>query len=263
MPELKISPHLRISYFEHNPSGSRPVLLLHGLGVNGSSWQLQVPALLECDFRVIAPDMRGFGKSTYPGGPVTIQVLSKDMVTLIDFLDISQVDLVGISMGGTIALQLALDHPELVRKLILVNTFAHLRPDKLRGWIYFAVRFGLVQLLGFNAQAKVVANHLFPRPDQEELRQIMISQIMQANPKCYRATMWALWNFDVLSRLDKIVPSTLVVTGDSDTTVPVKTQKQLAAKIKHARQAFIPDAGHALIVEKPDEFNRIMIQFLE
>lgn len=262
MPILNISPQLGIHYFDDNPSGNRSVLLLHGLGVNGSSWQLQVPALVERNFRAIAPDLRGFGESTYPGGPMTVQVMSEDMITLIETLQVNSIDLVGISMGGTIALQFALDHPNLVRKLILVNTFAQLRPDSLSGWVYFATRLGLIQLLGLHAQAKIVAKRLFPRPDQEAIRQIFISQITQANPKGYRAAMWALWNFNVLARLDSLDLPTLVITGDSDTTVPFKNQKQLSEKIKHAQQVIIAGAGHAVTVEKPDEFNQVMMQFL-
>ena len=154
---------MSIYYLENNPSGRQPVILLHGLGVNGSSWQLQIPSLVDAGFRVISPDVRGFGKSTYPGGKTSIHTMSEDIVKLLASLQIGQSDVVGISMGGTIALQLAIDHPELVRKLVLVNTFAHLRPDSLSGWFYFATRLGLIQLLGLRAQAQVGIQTFIPK----------------------------------------------------------------------------------------------------
>lgn len=262
MPILKISSQLSIHYLDNNPSAKRTVLLFHGLGVNGSSWQLQIPPLLECNYRAISPDFRAFGDSTYPGGKTTVPAMSEDMVALLNYLQVYTVDLIGISMGGAIALQLALDHPELVRKLILVNTFAFLRPDSLSGWVYFATRFGLVQLLGLHAQAKLVSKRLFSKPEQEIFRKVMISQVMQADPQGYRAAMRALWNFDVRDRLATINIPTLVITGDSDTTVPFRLQHQLVEKIPNSRQVMIPDAGHAVTIEKPDEFNQAMMQFL-
>ena len=262
MPNFKISPQLSIHYIENNPSGQRPVILLHGLGANGSSWQLQVPALVDVGFRVIAPDARGFGQSTYPDGKTSIHEMAEDMVTLLGSLQIGQTDVVGISMGGTIALQLALDHPELVRKLVLVNTFAHLRPDSLSGWFYFALRLGLIQILGLRAQAQVVSKRLFPKPEQEELRQLLIIQIMQADPQGYRAAMRALWSFNVTDRLGSLNIPTLVITGDADTTVPLRVQRRLAESIPNARQVLIPQAGHAVTVEKPTEFNRALMLFL-
>ena len=238
------------------------MILLHGLGVNGSSWQLQIPALVEADFRVVAPDTRGFGLSTYPGGKTTIQTMAEDLVELMDSLRIEKPDVVGISMGGTIALQFAIDHPELIRKLVLVNTFAHLRPYSLSAWFYFAVRLVLIQILGLRAQAQAVSKRLFPRPDQEELRQLLVFQIMQADPNGYRAAMLALWSFNVTNRLKSIATPTLVITGDSDTTVPMGVQQQLAERIPNAQQVFIRQAGHAVTVEKPTEFNQALMLFL-
>jgi pimeloyl-ACP methyl ester carboxylesterase len=262
MPNFIISPQLSIYYVENNPSGRRPVILLHGLGVNGSSWQLQIPSLVDVGFRVISPDVRGFGESTYPGGKTSIHTMSEDIVKLLASLQIGQSDVVGISMGGTIALQLAIDHPELVRKLVLVNTFAHLRPDSLSGWFYFATRLGLIQLLGLRAQAQVVSRRLFPMPEQEELRQLLITQIMQADPRGYRAAMRALWDFNVTNRLGSLNIPTLIITGDADTTVPLRIQQHLSEGIPNARQVFIHQAGHAVTVEQPTEFNQALLQFL-
>ncbi len=169
MPEIELSPGLKIHYLDLNPQAGRVILLLHGLGADGSSWQLQFPLLETLGYRILAPDARGFGKSTYPpDSPASIQAAAHDFVLLVERLGISQLDLVGISMGGTQALAFVLECPQLVRRLVLVNTFAHLRPHGLSEWFYYAVRFLLVHTLGLEVQARQVARRIFPRPDQAD-----------------------------------------------------------------------------------------------
>jgi 3-oxoadipate enol-lactonase len=262
MPLFHLSSRLHIHFEEVNPQGSPTVLLLHGLGATGESWSLQSPALSAAGYRLLIPDIRSFGQSGYPGGRIRISDLAQDMVELLRFTSIDQTHVVGISMGGTIALQLALDFPELVDKLVLVNTFSHLRPEKPGVWAYFLLRFLLVHTTGLATQAKAVAKRVFPRPDQEELRRILYNQIMQAHPDGYRATMRALALFDVRHRLAEISALVLVITGSLDTTVPPVSQFEMASKISTARQVVISGAGHAVSVDCPEEFNRALIEFL-
>jgi 3-oxoadipate enol-lactonase len=262
MPFLGLAPRLSIHYEDHNPQGSPAVLLLHGLGVTGSSWQLQIPCLVAAGFRVIAPDARGFGQSTYPGGGISIAGLADDIAALLEATGVSPAHVVGISMGGTLALQLALDRPELVRRLVLVNTFARLRPRKPGVWLYLALRLVLVHTLGLEPQARAVARRIFPSPAQEQLRRTMIAQIMQADPRGYRASMRALARFDVQKRLGEIHIPTLVVTADGDTTILPENQRPLAEMIPGARQVIIPGARHAVIVDQPEAFNRELLNFL-
>jgi len=262
MPFLALAPRLTLHYLDYNPTGSPTALLLHGLGANGESWILQVPEFINWNFRVLAPDTRGFGKSSYPGGSVRIADLSGDVVALLHHLKVETTYTIGISMGGTLALQIALEYPQLVKKLVLVNTFASLRPDRLSVWFYFALRFIMVHTVGLPAQAKAVSERIFPAPDQTPLRMVLQQQICQASPEGYRAAMRALGLFNISSRLGEIHCPTLVVTGENDSTVPPKNQAVLVKHISSARQIVIPGAGHAVSVEKPELFNRILIDFL-
>lgn len=262
MPTIEISQRLRLHYLDYQPDSKPAVLLLHGLGVTGNSWQLQFPPLLGAGFRVIAPDARGFGTSTYPGGSTSIAEMAGDIIALLERLQTGPVHVAGISMGGTHALQLVLDAPQLVRKLVLVNTFARLRPEKINGYFYFLRRFILVYFLNMRAQSRLVAQHLFPDPAQEELRQQLIEQILQADPKGYRGAMRALGAFNVESRLGEIRAPTLVITGERDTTVPPHFQRSLAEGIPNARRVIIPGAGHAVIADQPAIFNETLLEFL-
>ncbi len=261
MPTLSLSPSLTLHYLDIHPQGVPPVLLIHGLGATGISWEMQFPPLQAAGYRVLAPDMRGFGQSTYPG-QMSIALMAADCAALLQSLTDRPAHVAGISMGGTIAQQLALDFPDLVDRLVLVNTFAQLKPKSLGVRLYFMLRMVLVHTLGLETQGKAVAQRIFPHPDQGQLRQQLVDQIVQANPRAYRAAMRALVRFDVVSRLNEIRSPTLVVTGEEDTTVPPENQRQLVEGIPKARQITFPGAGHAVIAEQPEAFNAALLGFL-
>ncbi len=250
-----------IHYLDPAPQNPHPVLLLHGLGSSAASWQAQLSALAQAGFRPIAVDLPGFGRTPYHGQWSPWHA-AQETLALLKTLHAVPVHVVGISMGGTIALAAGLDFPEQVRSLTLVNTFAALRPDGLRGWVYFAFRMFLVHTVGLEAQAKRVVWHIFPKPEQEALRQELFAEIMQADPRAYRTAMRALARFNVTTHLQEIRCPTLVVTGAEDTTIPPKTQTMLAQGIPQARQVVIPDAGHAVIADNPKAFNQALLAFL-
>ena len=249
-------------YLDPNPSGAPGVLFLHGLGANGSSWTLQFAPLIEAGFRPLAPDAPGFGESCYDGRGWNFRRIAADLAALLNDLGTAPAHIVGISMGGVIALQFALDYPELVKKLVLVNTFAVLRPAHWSGYFYFFQRFLLVNTLGLPAQARVVAQRIFPAPDQEPLRQLLVEQITRADPRAYRAAMLNLGLFNAVNRLGEIKTPTLVVTGQYDTTVDPQRQKTLVDGIAGARQLTIPGAGHAVSIDQPELFNTALKEFL-
>ena len=250
-----------LHYLDLNTSGHTAAVLLHGLGASGSSWRLQFPAFEKAGYKLIVPDLRGFGQSPYPGH-TTIAEMAGDVLQLLDHLQIEKAHVVGISLGGTVALQFALDAPDRVHKLVLVNTFAHLRPKNLGVWGYMLWRLFLVHTIGMETQGKVVAQRIFPHPGQEVFRQELMEQIQQADPRGYRATMRALGQFNVNARLGEIHCPTLILTSEHDTTVPAETQRALAGGITGARQILFPEGGHALSVDQAEGFNTTVLRFL-
>jgi 3-oxoadipate enol-lactonase len=251
-----------LHYLDPNPTGNPSVLLLHGLGADASSWALQIPSLKGAGFRPIAVDIPGFGQSPYDGRGWSIPRVARDVAGLITELHTGPAHVLGLSMGGTVAQQFAMDTPDLTCKLVLVSTFPALRPDNFNGWIYFIQRFLLVSTLGLPAQARVVAQRVFPEPGHEQLRNILVESISRADPRAYRKAMTSLGLFNSVKRLGEIKASTLVVTGEDDTTVIPARQRVLAEGIRSARQVIIPHAGHAVPVDQPDRFNRELLAFL-
>jgi pimeloyl-ACP methyl ester carboxylesterase len=243
-----------LHYLDPNPTGHPAILLLHGLGADGTSWTLQLPALTRAGFRPIATDTPGFGHSPYDGRGWSIHRMAADMAGLLEELQTGPAHVVGLSMGGTIAQQLALDYPHLTRKLVLVSTFAVLRPDTLSGWLYFMQRFILVNTLGLPAQARVVAQRIFPGPSYGKLREMLVETISRADPRAYRKAMASLGLFNSVKRLG--------VTGADDTTMTPARQQLLVEGIPAARQVIVPDAGHAVPVDQAEWFNQELLAFL-
>jgi pimeloyl-ACP methyl ester carboxylesterase len=261
MPTLNLSPRLTLHYLDINPEAKNTVLLLHGLGADGTSWRLQSGVLASAGFRVLAPDMRGFGRSTYPGSS-DLAAMAADVAALVAALNCGPVAVAGISMGGTVALHLALDHSALIQRLVLVNTCDRLRPTHFLGWLDYGLRYLCLSLMGMQAQASLVARHTFPHPHQDELRQLLIEQVVQSNWYGYMAALRALGCFNIRPRVGDIRVPTLVVTGMQDTTIPPEDQAALVTGIAGAQHVTIAEGGHGVTIDSYLQFNRILLDYL-
>ena len=231
-------------FIDNNPSGT-PVVFLHGLGSNSRAWSLQLPDFMDAGFRVLAPDFPGFGCSAAPNGHAGIPQFSQRLSQWFQEIGLESAAIVGLSLGGVVALQFALDYPELVTKLVLVSAFARFEPSRAGTWLYMLRRFLTFEISGLQAQSDTVARYIFPDPGDELLRIELRRQIAVSDPSTYRALMRSLARFNVLHRLQEIDVPVLVVSGALDRTVPLIAQTRLTAGIKKARHVVIPNAGHA------------------
>jgi 3-oxoadipate enol-lactonase len=254
-------PVTSIYYLDPNPAGHPVVILLHGLGAEASSWGYQLDSLVEAGMRPLAIDIPGFGKSKFKGTSWSFSGLSQLVFSFLEHLSIIKPVVVGISMGGILALQFTLDYPKDIDKLVLVNSFATLRPNTINGWLYMLKRYIKASLRGSISQADMVAQRIFPRPEQYMQRKILIEEIQQADPQVYKAAMRALGFFDARRRLIEINLPTLIISGKNDTTVPLENQAQLL-KISGAKRIIIPDGGHAIIADQPERFNHALLDFI-
>jgi pimeloyl-ACP methyl ester carboxylesterase len=239
-----------------------PVIFLHGLGSCGEDWVLQAPAFAAA-YRVISPDLRGHGRSGKPAGPYSIALFASDVAALLDALSIDRAHVVGLSLGGLVAQQLAMDWPDRVLSLTLTNTFARLLSANLTELVRL-LRRGLISLvLPLERSAQHVADRLFPYPHQAELRRLTARRIAGNDRAAYRATIAAIRRFDSRRDLRRIRASTLVVTGDRDDTVPRARQGELARSIHAARWEIVRDSGHATPIDQPDAYNELVAGFLK
>jgi len=250
---------INIHYLDPNPENAIPVVFLHGLGSDANSWVMQAPALAAAGFRPILLDLPGFGRSVFSGQRWSIVVAAHEIVKTLPF---DSFVMVGLSLGGVVAQEIALTYPEKVTHLILINTFAALRPTRLDEISYFAKRFLIAAITSPERQADLVAKRVFPGDDQVQLRGMLVEQIMQADPKVYRAAMRQCVLVDYRRRLHSLKIPSLIITGDSDSTVSPAIQTQLARSIPKSKQVFITGGNHGMIVTHADEVNRAMLEFL-
>ena len=237
-----------------------PIVFLHGLGSSGRDWEPQVTAF-SGRYQVITVDMRGHGQSDKPPGPYSIAGFAADAAGLMDALALGPAHVVGISMGGMIALQLALDAPERVRSLAAVNCGGELVlrtfRERREGWM----RFLVARLLGMRRMGEVLSERLFPNEDQAALRTLFVERWAENDQRAYMASMRALVGWSVMERLGEIRCPTLVVASDQDYS-PVADKEAVVARIPHAELAVIPDARHAVPFAQPEKFNAVLAAFL-
>jgi pimeloyl-ACP methyl ester carboxylesterase len=237
------------------------VLLLHGLGSCGEDWMLQRPALLP-HFTVLAPDLRGQGASPMPVGWPTIEDLAGDVLLLLDRLEIQWAHVVGLSLGGAVALQLAADEPSRVRSLVAVNTFARLRAT--RGSLRRGIERTWLAATGrMDELGRRVAEGLFPDDGQQAFRAAAAARLAGNRPLTYIRLLAAVSRFDLRSRLGDIRAPTLVVAGEGDTTVPFSCKLELAANIPGARLVRFAGSRHVTPLDRAGPFTARLLEFLE
>ncbi|MBI3763212.1 MAG: alpha/beta fold hydrolase [Chloroflexi bacterium] len=242
-------------------SRNSAIVLLHGLGSSGDDWPLQLMAFAP-QHRVIAVDARGHGRSDKPRGGYSVAQMADDLAELLAQLGEPPAHLVGLSLGGCAALQMAISQPARVRSLVLVNTFARLRPAGWRGALRFARRLWLLAFAPMRVTAEFIARGLFPKPEQHLFYKACVARLA-ANPKrSYFNAIRALVTFDAASRLREIACPTLVVAGERDATIPLSVKERLARGIPGAQLIIIPDSGHATPYDQAARFNRIVLEFV-
>jgi pimeloyl-ACP methyl ester carboxylesterase len=237
-----------------------PLLLLHGHGGSCRSWHHQVPDFSK-SYRVICLDLRGFGESAKPPGSYSAELLAKDAAEVIRQVAGGPAHVLGHSMGGGIALQLALDAPELVRSLCIVNSQAHFVPEG------FVVRFvmwasrWIPRLLGFKAHGKSVAAAYLPDSKFAAERERFIEHWTKNDLQGYLAAARGLDTFDIRSRLGEINAPTLVVGSEQD-ILPMEAKQDLVARLKNARLVVVKDSRHLVTLDQPEMLNRTVLEFL-
>jgi 3-oxoadipate enol-lactonase len=240
-------------------AGAGVVVLLHGLGSSGTDWEPQIAALTP-HYRVVTVDAPGHGRSA--PAMTSVAAMADAVAAALSTIDTRPAHVVGLSLGGCVAQALALGTPDRVRSLVLVNTFARVRPAGARASLRMLARLALLSGAPMTTVARYVAHDLFPDPLQKRLREEAALRIARTSRRGYLSGIAALTRFDSRPRLHEIRCPTLVVAGDGDRVVGLTAKETLTKAIPGARLVVLPGSGHVSNWDQPEAFNRILLDFL-
>ncbi len=247
-------------YYEVHGAGE-PVLLLHGLGSSTEDWEPEV-ARLAGNWRVITCDTRGHGRSSKPRGHYTLLQFAADTAGLLDHLACGPAHVVGLSMGGCIAFQLAVDRPDLVRSLVIVNSGPEMILRTWRERLAIRMRDVIVRFSGMRKMGEVLAPRLLPGDRHAELQRRFVERWARNDGRAYLASLHAMIGWSVAARLGEIRCPTLIVASEFDYT-PTSAKEAYLPRIAGAQLAVIPNAHHAVPIEDPDALNNVLERFLD
>ena len=255
----------RIRYVDGGGHGV-PVIFLHGLGASMYAWRKNLAAVSAAGFRVIAYDNRGFGLSDKPAGPYDNASLAGLTIGLMDSLRLPEAVLIGHSMGGAIAAEVAIDYPTRVRGLVLIGS-AGLGAREAA--LLRVARWPLVGplVLAFRGRRLTARILKSTYADPTRVTEADVDQYYApvAEPQYARALRGVLRQFRVdglAGRLNRVAAPTLVLWGEQDRIVPVGLGRVMATEIPRSAFLTVQRAGHSVQEEAPDEVNRLVIKFL-
>ncbi|MGH7932383.1 MAG: alpha/beta fold hydrolase [Candidatus Binataceae bacterium] len=265
MPEMLIG-DVNLHYEIHG-SGD-PLLMIMGLGSSSASWHPQLIADLARDFRVIVYDNRGTGQSDKPDIPYSLQMFMNDAAGLLDALKIERVHAFGVSMGGMIAQEFALNHGARLKTLTLGCTTAGGKhavappPESMK--LLSAPRDGLSDADLIRRSWQLGYTQAYMHNHRDELEASIPRILAHPTPAfAYKRHLEATYTLKTYDRLPRITTPTLVITGVQDALIPARNAEIIAERIPGAKLHLIADAGHAFFNQARAEFLEVFVPFVE
>ena len=248
---------LKIHYELSGDSG--PVLVMgNGLGSNLRMWDKVLPRCEE-QHRVLRYDMRGHGGSSVPAGPYTLDQLGYDVLSLLDFLGMDRVNVCGLSMGGQVAMWLAIHAPQRLNRIVLANTGARILTAEM-----WDRRIAAVQQNGMSELAGATLERWFtPQYRAQHLEEMSFIRGMIAGTSAagYCACCSVLRETDLRAEIHSITTPALVITGTHDPATPPSNGRAISAALRNSDYLEL-DASHLSAWERADEFANAVLAFL-
>jgi pimeloyl-ACP methyl ester carboxylesterase len=238
-----------------------PVLLLHGLGSCANDWHEQISQLSK-RYRVIALDLRGHGFSDSIQHPLSIEDLAKDACALMQYLGLDHYQVVGFSLGGMVAFNLALLNKSGVKSLTIINSGPGIAKANNSIKFHLLMRVLIIRFLGMRFLGRIIGRKLFPLPGQEDLKNTFEYQMTGMDVGSYQALLKAISDFSVTDRLKEITMPVLVLAADQDYT-SIESKMDYVQEMDDARLTVIINSRHASPLDQPQQVNRALLKFLK
>ena len=240
----------------HRDVGEGPaVVLLHGgTGDPESYWSPQLPVLSQ-HFRLILTQYPGYGDEAGGDAPFSIPSCGAHVCRLLDELGVERASLVGLSLGGAVSLQFALDYPARVRRLVLADTMSGVWTQKFRRFIDHAhdLMFELNLIFAFSERYLEENEALF-KQQKQAWRSMDVAR--------YTAMLRTIRDWSIDERLGEIEAPALVLWGSEDIEIPRVYSERLASALPHAILSVIEGSGHKSCADRPEAFNKAVLAFL-
>ena len=258
-------------YYElYGPSDAPPIVFIAGWGNSYWLWFRQIPAFKE-RYRCVVFDNRGAGKSSKPDYPYTMQMFADDTIGLMEALNIERAYIVGVSMGGFIAQQIAISYPEKVRGLVLISTHFGGPNFVSQEKRTLAMMFASPTETLSNEQALEMRYSVAYSPQFRKENKALLKQIqewVERNPqpvyaRLHQAEATYASVFNLEEEVKHISAPTLILQGTSDLMIPPKNAEMLADNISTSRLAFIEGGPHMSIIEHYDKINNEILSFID
>jgi pimeloyl-ACP methyl ester carboxylesterase len=246
--------------------GGEPLLMIHGLGYDRFGWG-RLPDLLAEDLQVVVFDNRGVGDSDVPQGPYAVSQLAEDAAAVLGAAGIGAAHVLGVSLGGYIAQELALTYPERLRKLVLAST-APGGPRSVPMPAAGLEAFGRFPTMEREAGLRLMVENSLGQygvREQPELVEQIYQYRLERGPTLagWQAQAFAGATFDAYDRVSEIRAETLVLQGGADSVVDPRNADLLVDLIPNARLELIPDRGHLLVWQEAERLAPIVKEFLQ
>jgi 3-oxoadipate enol-lactonase len=236
---------------------------MHGIGGNRSSWHDQLP-VFAAHFHAVSWDARGYGASDDYEGPLDFGDFAGDLARVLDYFGESRAHLVGLSMGGMLAMDFYSRYPQRVATLTICDSlpgFNHLTPEQRREF----VRLRQEPLLAGKEPkdiAPAIAATLIGKSARAGSFERLVASMSALHKDSYLKTIAGTTSYQRSFELEKIAVPTHIVVGDEDELTPPAMSRQMAERIPGARLSLIEGAGHLSNIEQPERFNRAVLAFL-
>lgn len=251
---MPVAADIYYSLYRGSEKDTLPVVLLHGAAGNHLSWAAEIRRLKGS--LIYALDLPGHGKSGILDGQQTVAGYAGKVIEWLEALRLQRAVFVGHSLGGAIALQMGIFHPEHVLGLGLVSTGVRLR-----------VNSELLELAArkttFNTAVAVLVKKSFSAQAPTRLVELVTQRMLETRPSVLYGDLMACNSFDVKERVGAIKRSTIVIGGALDQMTPLRYSQFMADSIPGAEMRIIPNAGHMMILEKPLEVALVLDNFLK
>ena len=261
----------RVNYVDLGEGTGHPAVFVHGLGGAWQNWLENIPRLAQ-NRRCIALDLPGFGASEMPAQKITISGYAELVTKLGRELGLQEpVDVIGNSMGGFIAAELGIKHPDFVRRIVLCSpagiSITNLKRRPVLTGARVVAAFTNIALARGEQMAKrpglrhLAMGYVFRHPTRIAA-DLAYQQISAAGKPGFIPALDALTDYDFRHRLDDIKVPVLLVWGREDNLVPVRDADEFERLIPGARKVIIEDTGHVAMLERPETFNDLVVEFL-